>query len=136
MSAPLRSLLAGRPEVHEGYLFGSEARGDARRGSDVDVAVYIEPSRAPASAFGYAADLAAAIGAATGRRDVDVVVLNDAGPLLYHRALRGIRVFARDLRAATTREGRALSRYCDYLPQVRRIDAALKARLKADAFGR
>ncbi|HEX7778463.1 MAG TPA: hypothetical protein VF424_04455, partial [Vicinamibacterales bacterium] len=86
--------------------------------------------------FGYAADLAAAIGAATGRRDVDVVVLNDAGPLLYHRALRGIRVFARDLRAATTREGRALSRYCDYLPQVRRIDAALKARLKADAFGR
>ena len=49
MSAPLRSLLAGRPEVHEGYLFGSEARGEAGRGSDVDVAVYIEPSLAPGS---------------------------------------------------------------------------------------
>ena len=34
------------------------------------------------------------------------------------------------------RQFAALSRYCDYLPQVRRIDAALKARLKADAFGR
>jgi len=36
---------------------------------------------------------------------------------------RCLRILARDLRATTTREGRALSRYCDYLPQLDKIDA-------------
>jgi hypothetical protein len=72
-----------------------------------------------------------------GRNDVDVVVLNRASPLLYHRVLRdGIRVFARDAPATTTREGRALSRYCDYLPHLRKIDAAHAARIERGRFGR
>jgi hypothetical protein len=33
--------------------------------------------------------------------------------------VQGDRIFSRDLRATTTREGQALSRYCDYLPQRR-----------------
>jgi hypothetical protein len=68
---------------------------------------------------------------------VDVVILNEAPPLLYHRVLRdGIRLFSRDLAATTTREGRALSRYCDYAVQLRKIDAAHSARIAAGAFGR
>jgi hypothetical protein len=39
----------------------------------------------------------------------------------------GIRVLARDVAAATTREGRALSRFCDYVPQLAKIDAARRA---------
>jgi len=36
--------------------------------------------------------------------DVDVVVLNESAPRLYHRVLRdGVRILARDLRATTTR---------------------------------
>jgi hypothetical protein len=66
--------------------------------------------------------------AALGTNSVDVVLLNRAPPLLYHRVLRdGIRVLARDLRATTTREGYALSRYCDYVPQLAKIDAAMRA---------
>ena len=65
---------------------------------------------------------------ALGRNDVDVVVLNHAPPLLYHRVLRdGVRVLSRDLRATTTREGYALSRYCDYVPQLAKIEAARRA---------
>jgi len=72
-----------------------------------------------------------------GAQRVDVVVLNEAPPLLYHRVLRdGVRVFARDLRATTTREGRALSRYCDYVPQLAKIEAAHRARIEAGRFGR
>ena len=74
---------------------------------------------------------------ALGTPRVDVVVLNGAPPLLYHRVLRdGVRIFARDLRATTTREGRALSRYCDYLPQLAKIEAAHRARIEAARFGR
>ena len=135
--ASLASALEARPEVLEAYVFGSRARNAATPLSDVDVAVYIDPALAPSAPYGYAADLSAALGATIGNRDVDVVVLNDAPPLLYHRAIaESVRIVARDLCATTTREGRALSRYCDYLPQLRRIDALLQARLAAGTFGR
>ena len=133
----LGPLFAGRPEVLEAYLFGSEASGTATAHSDLDVAVYIDSSLAPATPYGYAADLSAAVGAATGRRNVDLVVLDGASPLLYHRVIaRGVRIMSRNLPNTTTREGRAISRYCDYRPQLRRIDAALAARLAAGSFGR
>ena len=121
-------VLEPRSEVLDAYLFGSQARGDAQPHSDVDVAVYVDEKRALHSGFGYPAELASAIIAALGRNDVDVVVLNRAPPLLYYRVLRdGQRILSRDLRATTAREGYALSRYCDYVPQLAKIDAALAA---------
>jgi predicted nucleotidyltransferase len=132
----LTAALTARAEILDAYLFGSQAAQTAMAHSDVDVAVFIQPSLAPPTPYGYAADLSTTLGSATGRKDIDVVVLNDASPLLYYRVLSGSRrLLSRDLRATTTREGRALSRYCDYLPQLRRIDAALAARLAAGTFG-
>jgi hypothetical protein len=65
---------------------------------------------------------------------VDVVILNHAPPLLYHRVLRdGSRIFSRDLRATTVREGRALSRHCDFVPQLAKIDAILGSRAPVSA---
>ena len=62
---------------------------------------------------------------ALGTNDVDVVVLNRASILLYHRVLRdGVRILSRDLRATTTRAGQALSRYFDFLPQLDKMDRA------------
>ncbi len=133
----LKASLEGRPEVLEAYLFGSRARGDDGPHSDLDVAVTLAKGTAPEPPFGHAARLAADLMADLGESRVDVVVLNDAPPLLYHRVLRdGVRVLSRDLPATTTREGRALSRYCDYVPQVALIDAAHGARIARGAFGR
>ena len=134
----LREALQARPEILEGYLFGSYARGDAAAHSDVDVAVYVEPAALDeAGTFGYDSELATSLMRALGRNDVDVVVLNHASPLLYHRVLRdGTRLLARDLVRTTTREGRALSRYCDYVPQLRKIEAAASARIERGEFGR
>jgi hypothetical protein len=99
--------------------------------------VYLAEPRAEVAPFGYAADLSTTLMAALRTPRVDVVVLNDAPPLLYHRVLRdGIRVLSRDLRATTTREGYAISRYCDYAVQLAKIDAAHAARIEAGRFGR
>jgi predicted nucleotidyltransferase len=127
-----------RPEIQEAYLFGSGARAGTQPHSDVDVAVYVDPERVPTSGvFGYAAALTVELVRALRRDDVDVVVLNQASPLLYHRVLRdGIRIFSRDLPATTTREGRALSRYCDYVPHLRKIERAHAARIERGSFGR
>jgi predicted nucleotidyltransferase len=99
--------------------------------------VFLREPRLAASAFGYAADLTAQLMRALGTNRVDVVILNEAPPLLYHRVLRdGVRILSRDLRATTTREGRALSRYCDFLLQLEKVAAAHRARTEGGRFGR
>ena len=80
------------------------------------------------SGYGYAAELTALLMQHLATNAIDVVVLNHAPPLLYHRVLRdGHRVVSRDLRATTTREGYALSRYFDFLPQMAKMEAARAA---------
>jgi len=54
----IAELLERRPEVLEGYLFGSQARGEASSRSDVDVAVYVDLNVDQAAPYGLAADLA------------------------------------------------------------------------------
>ena len=131
----IRDALERRPEVIDAYLFGSHARGEARAHSDLDVAVYL--SHEPDAPFGYAAELTTELMAAIGSNRVDLVILNRAGPLLYHRVLRdGVRIVTRDLAATTGREGRALSRYCDYVPQLAKIDRVGSARRRGGALGR
>ena len=121
----LTRALEPRVEILEAYLFGSQARGDAHRQSDVDVAVYIDKSLADEGHWGYRAELTTSLMNALGTNDVDVVVLNQAPPLLYHRVLRdGVLLVTRDLQATTTRAGYALSRYFDFLPQLDKMDAA------------
>jgi hypothetical protein len=135
--AVLAACLGSRPEIFEAYLFGSHVRGDAQPHSDIDVAVYVDPGHVSESAFGYAGELTTDLMRALRHDAVDVVVLNRASPLLYHRVLRdGIRVVSRDLTATTVREGRALSRYCDFVPHLKKVDAVNAARIAAGAFGR
>ncbi len=133
----LRERLAAHPEILEAYIFGSQARGEAHAGSDLDIAVYLDRDRLPPSPFGYTAGLLTDLMAGLGLPRLDAVVLNDAPPLLYHRVLRdGQRLLSRDLAATTRREGYALSRYCDYLPYLRKIDHELARRLASGTFGR
>lgn len=85
--------LAPFPEIRFALLFGSRARGDARADSDIDVAAFVEPASTPRQRF----DLRVRIGATL--EDLghpDVVVLNDAPPLLAHRALMGRLLLNRD----------------------------------------
>lgn len=133
----LGAALSARPEILEAYLFGSQARGDASAHSDVDIAIFVEAPALDATGFGYEAALGAELQQALARSDVDIVILNRAPPLLYHRVLKdGQRLLARDLAATTTREGQALSRYCDYVPQLRKIEAAHRLRIDSGDFGR
>jgi predicted nucleotidyltransferase len=123
------AVLATRPEILEAYLFGSHARGEGQAHSDIDVAVFIDEEAVEPGPFGYRSELTSALMSHLGTNGVDVVILNDAPPLLYHRVLRdGVRLFARDLRATTVREGRALSRHCDFAPHLAKIDSLLGAR--------
>jgi predicted nucleotidyltransferase len=75
----LRSVLSNRPRVHLALLFGSQARGSAHAGSDVDVAV-LAPGE---DLLALGAELSQAVSAT-----VDVVSLEDPGFALLGELVR------------------------------------------------
>jgi predicted nucleotidyltransferase len=86
-------VLSARPEVIFAVLFGSRSRGRARPDSDWDVGVYLDERTSADDRFRIRRELVAALEPAV---PIDLVVLNEAPPLLGHRALSGEPLVMRD----------------------------------------
>jgi predicted nucleotidyltransferase len=117
LTSRLRAVLERDDHVIAAYLFGSRARGGARAGSDVDIAVLLDPPPA-ASLSGIPETLRGELGlAAEAEADVDLIVLNNAPPDLVHRVLRdGQLVIDRNRSRRIAFEVRARNEYFDLLP--------------------
>lgn len=104
LEAELGTAFADAPvTVASAYLFGSEAERRAHSESDIDVGVLLPPPApgdAPATArevFEQRVALTSWLIGILHRNDVDVVILNDAPPLLGRRIVTtGRRVYCRD----------------------------------------
>ena len=120
-------MLEGRADVRLAYLFGSMARGEGRASSDLDVGVVFSPVPAAAELD----RLATGLETAAGRR-VDLVVLNDAPPLLAHEAIRANRlIVCRDEDERVRFHTHATARYLD-TARLRRVQHAyLRERAEA-----
>lgn len=100
------------------YLFGSEARGEARPGSDVDVAVLF-PAGCSTGLVGPATSIRGDLERLL-RRTVDLVDMRNAPVDLIHRILRDGHLLAdRDLRERVSFEVQARNEYFDLLPYLR-----------------
>jgi predicted nucleotidyltransferase len=96
MDAPEQAIVAAltaEPSVRFALLFGSRATTSARADSDWDVGVFLDPDLDAAARWRVRTSLIAGLAPAV---QTDVVVLNDAPPLLAHRALQGRRLLERD----------------------------------------
>lgn len=96
----LKERLGSASDVRFAFLFGSRGKDSPRPDSDWDVAVWLDPSLSAEDRFRRRLELIgqvedAVVGAGE-RGEADVVVLNDAPPLLAHRALQGKRLLLRD----------------------------------------
>lgn len=126
-----------RRGVNAAYLIGSYATGAAGPLSDIDVAVWIEDELPPGARLDLRLALADAAAKALGSDEVDVVVLDDAPPLLRHRAIRdGVLLFSNDERARVRKETTAILEYLDTGPLRAILDAGQRRRLREGRFGR
>ncbi len=107
------------------YLFGSQASGRAGPRSDIDVAVLLDRKSA-SKAF----DLEMQWREALSRifeRDVDVVILNRADPVLKFQVYaKGAPVLIRNRREASMEKERAIDGYWDWRPTERILNGSAK----------
>jgi predicted nucleotidyltransferase len=112
----LLEYLAAQPDVVAAYIFGSVAQGRARPQSDVDIAVLLAADLDEETRFDRRLRLGWEVERLIGRQ-TDLVVLNDAPPLLQHQVLKhGRLIFERDRAARVEFEVRAGQIYADLKP--------------------
>jgi predicted nucleotidyltransferase len=106
-------------------LFGSTARGEARRRSDVDVGVLLDPDT-PA----YRSEVEAELGRAAGR-EIDMVFLSEAPPLLRFEVTRdGVLVYEKEEGLWTEFQVRAMTDWWDWAPYHKLFTAAAVSGLR------
>lgn len=92
----IRSELVKRPEVLAAYLFGSTAKGYARSGSDLDIAVLTYP-KFKTKDYRYQIELKDRLNQLVDDFEIDVVLVNSVGlPLQYSSVVQGKLIYSRD----------------------------------------
>ncbi|MBI3491746.1 MAG: nucleotidyltransferase domain-containing protein [Acidobacteria bacterium] len=120
-----------RREIRAAYVFGSVATGRAREDSDVDVAVLLGRPLPASRSLSYRLKLMTELGAALQRSDVDVIILNDASPLLAHRVLsKGKLAFERSASDRVRFQVKTAGLYADLMPMFETHIRYLKKRVR------
>jgi predicted nucleotidyltransferase len=132
-AARLADRLSRIEHVRFGLLFGSRAAGRADSGSDWDVAVYLSPELTPRQRLDARLQLIADLEEVG---PVDVVILNDAPPLVAQRALQGRRLLTRDASAYVRYFVKTLAAAGDEVPWRHLHRHARQSRLQEGSFGR
>jgi predicted nucleotidyltransferase len=118
-------------------LIGSQASGSAGPLSDVDLAVWLLPEMRRGQRHDLALALRDAASEALGTPEVDLVVLNDASPLMRHRAMQtGVRLVERERAHRIRLETRGLLDYLDTAPLRATLADGVRRRIKEGRFGR
>ena len=118
------------------YVFGSAATGRMRRVSDLDVAVLLGKPLNPARSVDYRLQLMTDLGAALHRSDIEIVILNDAPPLLAHRVLsKGKLAFERSASARVRFQVRTAALYADLVPMFETQIRYLKKHARTARIG-
>jgi len=122
----LIAYLEAQPEVLAAVVFGSTTAGRLRPESDLDLALLFAEGSVPDALA--ALELRAALEQHAGR-DVDLIVLNHASPILaFQAAKKGQLIVCKDARAYQQYIVRLISEYADFKRIRRPIEEAVLQR--------
>ena len=126
-----------REGVVAAMLIGSQARGGPGPLSDIDIAIWFDPELDSRSSFDLQLSLIGDAARALRTDEVDVVPLNNAPPLMRHRAIReGKRLVERDHDQRVRLETRAILDFLDTAPLRAELGRGVRRRMKEGRFGR
>lgn len=126
----LREVLSIYPQIRLAVLYGSLARGQQRRDSDVDLGVALDDEDR-----WLLGEIEVAIGRRL-QRDVDLVDLRRAPPLLRFEISRdGVLLLEREPDTWTSFKARAMVDWWDWAPTARFLHRAAAARLRRQLRG-
>jgi predicted nucleotidyltransferase len=125
------------PDLAAAYLFGSHARGQPHRASDVDIAVVLRADLSASARWRKRLELIDSAASILSRDDVDLVILEEVPSALGHRVLRdGRLVVDRDPHRRVQVVQNVLTRYLDEAPLREALDEGLRSRLREGRFAR
>ncbi len=132
----LKDHLSQKDEIIFAYIYGSVARNQDTRLSDIDLAIYIDEDKKPAAGpFGYRSDLIAELQPLAGN-DIDLIILNEASNLLAYNVFKeGSLLFNKDPDLRTRVQAKTVDKYLDFLPMLRVQEKYLKERIEQNRFG-
>lgn len=133
----LRSLGRIYPEIDAVYLFGSRATGKSGPLSDIDIGVLLNTDHVrPKDLFRTRLNLITQAMETCGRSNVDLVLLNEAGPLLAYEVVHdGKLAYERNRQRRVSYEADTLRRYFDFQPFFHTIRQYLKKHLREGTYG-
>lgn len=89
----VKSILEATPTVVAAWAFGSAQGGEVAEGSDVDIGLLMESK----PSFDEQLELWVSLQKAINVAELDLVILNEANPILRFEAISGRALFCRDL---------------------------------------
>lgn len=117
----LKIVFENHKEILFAYLYGSVARGEARKSSDVDIGIFIDRNF-NANAF-YEIEIAREIEKHTGLKNVEVIILNKKPLRFLNQVLRyGKLIFSRNERERILFETKVTKKYIDFKPYYEEYD--------------
>lgn len=104
-----------RPEIEVGYIFGSKAKGQENKLSDIDIAILIDEEKAPRSLpYGYKANILTVLMKVLETEKLDLVILNESPLFLCFRVIHdGLILYSKDEIKRIQFEVKIMSRYLD-----------------------
>lgn len=132
----MKPILEVKPEITFAYLFGSVSKGTAGPLSDIDIAVYLEPSYQHSSAgYGYKSEIISELSQLFAKK-VDLVILNKANTLLKHRVISsGTLIFSRSNEERRYFHEQTVRNYLDLKPLYKVQQDYLHKRLSSLTSG-
>ncbi|MEA2055056.1 MAG: nucleotidyltransferase domain-containing protein [Candidatus Thermoplasmatota archaeon] len=116
----MKRLFGQHSEILFAYLYGSVAREENYKGSDVDIAIFVKEDFTPCGF--YEVNIAEEI-ERTGLKNVEVVILNGKSLRFLNQVLRyGKLIFSRDEQARVSFETKVTKRYIDFKPYYEEYD--------------
>lgn len=120
------------------YLFGSYAEGKQTSVSDIDLAVLLDRDFPQSGYFAKKLELLSLITSLLKTDEVDLVILNQAPPVLSYRILsKGRLLFEKETGKGqrVSFQVRTYDRYFDFKPIEKVLHEGLVKRIKEDRFG-